>query len=140
MNLTQVIYDRLSGDSTLTGKLATYEGNPAIFTAEPVPGDASLPYLVSTGYISGNTDVPEQSKQRIAARVVRDIRVYAEATGSMKQIEEIAERVWELFHRQSLSVTGWDDVWVHAERPIISQTDGYIYGMVVTITVAAVKQ
>ena len=36
--LTGAIYDELAGDATLAGLLATYDGGPAIFTADPAPG------------------------------------------------------------------------------------------------------
>jgi len=41
--LTEAIYDRLAGDGTLTSLLATYEGAPAIFTTDPVPGMRNCP-------------------------------------------------------------------------------------------------
>ena len=50
--LTGAIYDVLAGDATLAGLLATYGGNPAVFTTDPAPGDATLPYIVTAGEFS----------------------------------------------------------------------------------------
>ena len=52
MNLTEALYDRLTGDATLTALLATYNGDPAVFTTDPAPGDAELPYIVTAGHVS----------------------------------------------------------------------------------------
>ena len=46
-DITQSVYDRLAGDGTLTALLTTYNSNPAIFTADPVPEDADFPMIVT---------------------------------------------------------------------------------------------
>ena len=50
--VTEAIYDALAGDATLVAMLATYGGEPAIFTTDPAPGDAELPYIVSAGEVA----------------------------------------------------------------------------------------
>ena len=127
--LTQAIYDKLSADATLVALLADYRGGPAIFTTDPPPGDATLPYIVSAGDV---TQVPFDTKTTLGREVFRDVRCYAEADGSAVVVEEIAERVRELLHRQALVVTGF--VWFLAEctGPWTADDDD-AYGRIVTI-------
>ena len=47
-DITKGLYDRLSGDATLIGLLSTYDGGAAVFTTDPVPEDAVLPYVTIT--------------------------------------------------------------------------------------------
>lgn len=134
MSLTASIYQRLASDSTLTSLLASYKGNPAIFTVDPAPSDANLPYLVTEGNVLDTTQITQNTKQRTATHTVRDIKIYTEATGTSKPIETIAERVWELFDRQALTIDGWTSVVVRADRPILGPTgDASSYGRVVTL-------
>ena len=140
MNLSEAVYERMATDALLTSLVASYNGGPAIFTAQPVPDDAQLPFVVSVGQVSGSVDVPETSKQRTGTRIVRDVRIYARADGSYERIEAIAERVWELFERQMLTVTGWQSVRTRADRPVVIDNDGHIYGVVVSVSFAAVKE
>ena len=102
--LTAAVYDVLAGDATLQGLLADYNGVPAVFTTDPAPGDATRPYIVTSGQVS---DAAWDTKTGLGRRVMRDIRCYDDADGSVVTIEAIAERVRELFHRQSLVVSGF---------------------------------
>ena len=49
--ITEAIYDRLANDEALTAMLSTYEGEPGVFTTDPVPGAAVLPYVVTAGQV-----------------------------------------------------------------------------------------
>jgi len=138
--MTEAVYKRMSQDSALVSMLPRYHGQPTIFTAEPVPPDAPLPLIITAGQVSDITDVPEHSKQRVGSRPVRDIRVFGDATGSMRQVECIADRVWELFHKYDLQVTGWETVRCRATRPFFAVADGRVYGLVVTLNLALNKE
>lgn len=127
---TVAIYSRLREDATLTALLSTYDGRPAIFTVDPAPGDAELPYIVTAGHVS---DVPWDTKTTRGRDIRRDIRCYAAATGSMVQIESIAEKVRKLFHRQKIPVEGYNNVFTSCTGPIIGPTDGTVYGLIVTV-------
>ena len=127
--LTQGIYDRLSGDATLAGLLATYGGAPAVFTADPAPGDAELPYIVSAGAVA---DVAFDTKTTRGREVTRDVRCYAAASGSAATVEAIAERVRALLHRHALTVSGYE-VWVaECSGPMAADESG-AYGRIVTV-------
>ena len=127
--LTQAIYDALSADATLIALLAEYRGEPAIFTTDPPPGDATLPYIVTAAEI---TQAPFDTKTTRGREAWRDVRCYAEADGSAVTVEEIAERVRTLLHRQALVVTGF--VWFLAEctGPVVAD-ERDAYGRIVTV-------
>jgi hypothetical protein len=121
--LTGAIYDVLAGDATLTALLATYSGNPAIFTSDPAPGDAELPYIVTAGEFSQS---PFDTKTTLGRDLRRDVRCYADAKGSAVNVEAIAERVRALLHRQVMVLPGF--VWILGEcsGPIVAdEPDAY---------------
>ena len=78
---TKGIYDRLYNDPILRSKINTYNSEPAIFTVEPVPGNARLPYIVVSGPVS---DVPFDTKTTLG-EANGDIRCYTENNRSRKK-------------------------------------------------------
>jgi hypothetical protein len=134
--LTQAIYDKLSGDAALTALIATYDGLPAIFTTDPAPGDAALPYIVSAGEIS---NTPFDTKNCLGETVARDVRCYTDASGSAIVVEAIARRVRELLHRQSLTISGYNWIMSDCFGPIVADEE-HVYGRIVTVTVTAQEQ
>lgn len=134
--ITKAMYDLMAADALLGSLLASYRGVPAIFTADPVPPDAGLPLIVTAGLVAGPTEVPEASKQTIAARPVRDIRIIDEAHGSMERISLIAMRVFWLFERAQFTIDGWHLVRSRASMPFLGESDGRFYTMMVTVTLA----
>lgn len=129
MNLTTAVYERLAGDPTLAALLATYEGEPAIFTTDPAPGDASLPYIVTAGEVA---QAPFDAKNARGREVYRDVRCYASASGSTVTVEAIAERVRTLLHRHRLEVAGFE-TWVAAASGPIAADEEDAYGRIVTV-------
>ncbi len=127
--LTQAIYNRLKDDTMLAGMLSTYNNRPAIFTAQPVPGDAVLPYVIVSGPIA---DAPWDTKTGFGREITRDIRCYAEQTGSVMLVDNIAERVRQLFHRQMVAVNGYNNVMTVCSGPYAGSTDD-AYGRIVTV-------
>lgn len=118
--LSQAFYDRLRGDGTLTAMLATYEGAPAVFTTDPAPPDAVLPYIVTAGEFAIE---PFDTKTLEGRTVYRDIRCYAAEDGSATLIEDIAERVRALFHRYALPVAGFSTVLCNVSGPTVAPDD-----------------
>jgi len=113
--------------------LATYQGIPAIFTTDPVPGDTLLPYIVSAGEI---TQAPFDTKTTLGRDLIRDVRCYAAADGSPVVIEAIAERVRTLLHRQPLSISGYT-WWVSdCGGPIVADERDF-YGRILSLSVIA---
>ena len=130
--ITQAIHGKLEGDTELTGMLATYQGRPAIFTFEPVPEDAIRPYIIAAGHVSDNYE-GISTKTRAGRDIVRDVRCYADR-GEMVTLEDIAERVRELFHREPLDISGWDTIRVNASGPIAGPPEDTVHGLIVTIS------
>ncbi len=135
MNLTAALYDRLAGDATLTGLLSTYQGGPAVFTVDPAPGDAALPYIVSAGAVS---DMAFDTKTGGGRDVRRDVRCYDTVSGSATRVEQIAERVRALLHRHRLEVDGHETWVAEASGPIAADEDA-AYGRVVSIRLLMVE-
>lgn len=127
--LTQAIYDRLVGDPTLEGLLASYGGEPAIFTVDPAPGDAGLPYIVTAGEV---VDAPFDTKTTRGRTLWRDVRCYAAADGSAVTVEDIAERVRDLLHRIPLDVDGFGVFIAECSGPIVAD-EQEAYGRIVTV-------
>ena len=127
--ITAAIYSTLATDATLTALLSTYEGEPGIFTAEKVPEEATLPYIVTAGSIAQEPFDTKTTRGRV---ITRDVRCYAPAGGSAETVEAIAERVRTLLHRQAIAID--DFTWVMAEcsgPEIADEQDAY--GRIVTV-------
>lgn len=130
MNVTPAIYALLADDATLASLLATYAGLPAVFTTDPAPGNAELPYIVTAGAVS---DVPFDTKDKVGRQIMRDVRCYAAATGSTAVVEAMAERVRELLHRQQVAVDGIGWLMSNCTGPLAADSLK-AYGRIVTVT------
>lgn len=129
----EAIYDKLSADSTLTALLGTYEGEPAIFTVDPAPGDADMPFIVISPILD-QAPFDTKTSQGRSARI--DVRCYAGATGSAVNIEAISERVYTLLHRSELTIDGHAWLWSSCFGPI-SADEADAYGRIITLQVTA---
>ena len=127
--ITEAIYDVLAGDATLTAMLSTYGGEPAIFTTDPAPGDAELPYVVSAGEVA---QTPWDTKTTRGRAVTRDVRCYTDVTGSAIAVEAIAERVRALLHRQTLAISDFVCVVADCSGPTVADGPD-AYGRIVTV-------
>lgn len=131
--LTDTFHDKMSGDSTLADLLASYMGEPAVFTIDPAPGDAMMPYIVTTGEVA---QTPEDTKTTLGREMFRDIRCYDDAGDDARRIEAIAERVRALFHRQALVIDGYEWMLSECSGPIVAD-EGDAYGRVISVRVIA---
>lgn len=127
--LTHAIYNVLAGDATLTGLLNTYDGEPAIFTTDPAPGDAAMPYIVTAGEVAQEPWDTKTTRGRIATR---DVRCYTAESGSAQVVESMAERVYALFHRQEIAITDYEWVMCECSGPTAAD-EQEAYGRIVTI-------
>lgn len=133
MNLTSALYDVLAGDATLAGLLASYRGSPAVFTTDPPPGDAELPYIVTAGAVA---QTPWDTKTSRGRQVVRDVRCYAAADGSAAAVETIAERVRALLHRQAFALSGGTVVVADVAGPV-GADERDVYARVLSLSLTA---
>lgn len=129
--LTLAIHNLLTSDGALAALLATYGeyGGPAVFTTDPAPGDATLPYIVTAGNV---VDTPFDTKTGQGRRIWRDIRCYAPKGGSAATVEQIAERARELLHRLPFVVTGFTVEIVECSGPVAADEPD-AYGRIVTV-------
>ena len=126
--ISKAFSDVLSADVTLAGLLASYGGSPAVFTADPAPADAVKPYVVTAGEAVHR---PFDTKLTRGREIWRDVRCYANDTGSADTIEQIAERVRALLHRQIFSIDGFSIEVAECFGPIVADEPD-AYGRVVT--------
>lgn len=134
--LTAAIQDRLAGDLTLAGLLSQYKGSPAVFTTDPAPGDAQLPYIITPGEIS---QAPFDTKTTRGRELIRDVRCYAAATGSAVEIEAIVERARVLLHRQPLSIDGFTWLLSDVSGPILADEED-TYGRILSLSLKAQEE
>lgn len=135
--LSQAIYNVLSADATLTGLLAPYtppggSAVPAIFSADPVPEGAPMPFIVWSGALH---DEPFGGKveDTIGRVTYLDIRCFAVATGSSQLIDSICERIRALLHNVLLTVAGFTNIIARCTAgPLNAPTDPRIMGRVLT--------
>lgn len=127
--ITAAIYDRLAGDATLAGLLSAYGGEPAVFTTDPAPGDAALPYIVTAGEV---TQTPWDTKTTRGRQLTRDVRCYAADDGSAATVELIAERVRALLHRHELVIDGYDTIVADCGGPIAADEED-AYGRILSV-------
>ena len=127
--VTEAIHDRLVGGYDLGVLLSTYGGEPAVFTVDPVPGDALLPYIVTAGQVWA---VAFDTKTTRGRELTRDVRCYTEADGSAVLVEAIAEQVRALLHRRPLTIEGFGVWLMECSGPVVvSEPDAY--GRIVSV-------
>ena len=122
-------FTTLKGDATLIADLSSFNSRKSIFMYQPIPKDVEPPYIISTGEIS---DDSFDTKDTVGREIRRDIRCYDFAEGDAIRIERIAERVRTLFHRQSISFTGFKTIHIDVFGPIIADEED-LYGRILTV-------
>ena len=132
---TQAFYDRMSGDATLTALLGTYGGAPSVLTKRPLPQNftvgANGPYVLTTGSASGGGG-PADVKNSSGREIVRDILAFTSLDASPALVDSIADRIFVLFHRVKVSVTGYTIIVAEALGPIEVDEDD-VLGRVVSV-------
>ncbi|MBE3604139.1 hypothetical protein IMX07_10940 [bacterium] len=140
--LSAAIFAKLSGDATLAGMLASYgsPARPAIFSIDPVPLDAAMPYVCWNGALH---DEPFGGKvEEATGRDLKlDIRIYAPgimsadgSSSSTAAIDAIAERVRALLHMTPLAVSGYTNMMARCiNGPIVIQSDPQAQGRAITM-------
>lgn len=127
------IHAKLSRDITLTEMLSTYEGEPAIFTVDPGPEGATLPYIIIGPILD---QAPYDTKNSRGRSVRVDVRCYTDATGSAATIEAISERVRKVLHRSELTIDDHAWLWSSCFGPI-SADEAEAYGRIITVQLSA---
>ena len=129
---TAAIYSKMNGDATLTALLNSYNGNPAVFSGDRIPDNAELPYIT----ISGNIAVSRADTKTTQGReILRDIGCWDHQSSSVLNVENIAERVHDLFHRVALTITGHTNWLTEASGPITTPPEEGVFGRIVTLRI-----
>jgi len=137
---TAAIITALKGDATLQGLMGSYGGASAWFSIMPTPGDADRPLGVVRPVSDPGEGLQYEAKDFYSREMEYEIDIFTDANGSVVALENVAERVRTLFHRQALSVTGFDTVGVYASGPIELPTDHTAYGRRVNLKLDLIKQ
>lgn len=139
-DLAEPIRDALVASSAITALLATYAGEPAVFTRQPVPGDATYPLIV----ISPDVDVlDEDGLSDDRPIITRSVIVYSSNQNptSGRLANQIAFLVYSLLHRQwrALTVADWKVVDIIANGPVILTGADQTIGREIPLTVKLAK-
>lgn len=124
-DVQSALYSRLNGDSTLDGII----GDNKIF--DNVPQDTSYPYVVL-----GNFNIANRGTKTLDGNeYFLDIDVWSTYRGK-KEISEAMERIYELLHDATYSVSGADMV-ISQVRNVITlvENDGITRHGVLTLSV-----
>jgi hypothetical protein len=109
--LRQAIYDALAADGTLTGYLAAYRSDFAIVDGYEIPMDMETPAILYEVIADTNFD----SKTGRVRVIVVDFTI---VTGTSDDPVTVAERVRTLFHRVSITVSGWTNIITEVNGPV----------------------
>ncbi|OFW99177.1 MAG: hypothetical protein A3E78_14205 [Alphaproteobacteria bacterium RIFCSPHIGHO2_12_FULL_63_12] len=123
IDVSRAIFDRLTGSPDLAALISTYASAPAIFTATPIPADATYPIIVSSGNVS---DSSSDNKTGRGREITRDVFVYAEEVSSASSVEEIAGTVLNLLRVAPLTVPEGIAIVLGVNGPIeVDAPDGF---------------
>jgi len=112
----------------VTSGIGTYDygsgSEPAIFTSDMVPEDASTPFIRITA-IGGFLDGRDRSK-RGGVRTV-DVALWGSKSDSDMSLRDLAETLWFTLDRATITSTAYDEiVYCLAEPPRnINDRDGF---------------
>ena len=139
--VSEGLREALIWQPTITEKLGTYGGEPSIHTRRPVPTGVTGPSIVIGPNIIRTDQDFLTSRLPVLAR---DIVVYGQsgspgsANDQYRDVEAIADSVYDLFHRNrdSLVVDGFHVVDIVASGPIPAPTDNErLIGRAVMLTI-----
>ncbi len=130
--LDRAIAAKLLGSIAVTSFVGTYGAppSPAVFLKSPVPAGVEPPYVAVRG-IHGQR--PFDTKEREGREVTRDILMLGLDQGVTTAVDDVAEAVRALFHKQDLVVAGWDTLVGDVQGPIAAEADDGFLGQIVTV-------
>ena len=122
LDILPALYNAITGEAAITGKLGVWNSVPSVHTRRPVPSDATYP-LIAVGPIVARSD--EDGINDYRPLVVVDINIYGEQDKDYRDVEEVAERVYGLFHRNenTISVTNYSVTQIACSGPSPSPVD-----------------
>lgn len=121
---------RMHADSELVGLLATYGGAAAIFSEDEIPVDAPRPFVVVD---HPSVDDPDDTKNTYGRERILSIRCFKASTDKQHDIDQIAERIRYLFHREPVHAPGERGWLASASGPTLAPTDNSLVGRLIAV-------
>lgn len=122
MNILVPLRQAVVSTADITAMLGTYLGGPSVHTRRPAPAEAEYPMAI-IGPIIAKTD--EDGINSYRPVVVIDVSTYGEQTNEFRVVDEIADAIFRLFHRQrdAIAVAGWSVTSIIARGPSPAPAD-----------------
>ena len=127
----------LINEVAISGLLATWKGEPAIFTRRPTPSDTGFPAILIAPDVAV-TNFDAVNKLRVS--ILKDIIVYGDQPDDYRAVETMGSLIKDLFHRKrfSIDVSGYHVIQIVAGGPSVAPTDDdKQVARVVTLTILA---
>lgn len=86
----------------ITSRLGTYQSEASVHTRRPTPPDAGYP-MITVGPLVTRGD--EDGINTWKPVVILDLITYGEQKAQYRQVDEVADALYQLFHRQRTAVT-----------------------------------
>ena len=120
------------GNSTITPLLGTWDNNPAVHTRSPMPSDSGFPAIVIQQIT--RTDQDEINHHRPIVNA--DISVFGYQPDMVRVVDQIADLVFALFHRQrAITVTNYSLIDIRASGPYPIPSDDTTTGRGISLTI-----
>jgi hypothetical protein len=126
IDLSRALVSYLRADTVLRDKLGSFRGHPSIFATQPIPGQATSPFIV----MNPVSDVTLETKTGIVREITQDISVYDDEDGSPADVEVISEYLREKL-RSSFDVPDWSMSGLSISGPIQNDSSDF-HGRILT--------
>jgi hypothetical protein len=134
--LPAAIRSAIIGNAPIVALLGQYENEPSVHTRRPAPEGAEYPMVIVP---SESASASDQDMMRRQIPVLgRDVLIYGRNPKDYREVDEAAELIFLLFHRQkwALSIEGYRVLDIVARRPTAAPTsDEKKVGRLVPLTI-----
>jgi hypothetical protein len=122
LDLAAPIRNALIGNGPLCALLALWNGEPAIFTRRPVPGDAAYPFILVSPDISIGD---EDGLKSLRPTPRRDIGIYGLQPDDYRKVEAAGYLIRTQFHKQrfAVEIPGYRVVQISVTGPMAAPVD-----------------
>jgi hypothetical protein len=134
--LPAAIRSAIIANAPIVALLGEYENAASVHTRRPAPQGAAYPMVIIPSENAAASDEDALRTQRPVLQ--RDVLVYGENPKHYREVDEAAELIFQLFHRQrfAISVPGWHVIDIVARRPMAAPTsDEKRVGRMVPLTI-----
>lgn len=127
----------LVNDAIVIGLVSEWEGEPAVFTRTPIPGDVE-PIMVVVSPNVSYVNLGALNSER--PQIIKDIHVHGDQPDQYREVETVANQIQSIFDRNrfAISVDDYNIVRIDATGPVPGAgNDENSVSRVVTITILA---